>query len=79
MAIKAKSTTAATEKKDTTRRKKSEAPTNGHSEVLAPTTAVVEEQIRVRAYEIYLRRGRQDGSHESDWFTAEAELRTQTA
>ncbi len=76
---KAKSGTATTEKKVSTRRKKSEVPTNGHSEVLTQTTGVAEEQIRVRAYELYERRGRTDGSHEADWFAAEAELRSHTA
>jgi hypothetical protein len=36
---------------------------------------VTEEQIRERAYEIYLERGGQDGLHEDDWRKAEAELR----
>ncbi|WP_041855802.1 DUF2934 domain-containing protein [Candidatus Korobacter versatilis] len=76
---KSKSATATTEKKVTTRRKKSEVPSNGHTEVLAQPTLVPEERIRVRAYELYLSRGRQNGSHESDWFAAEAELRSHTA
>jgi hypothetical protein len=35
-----------------------------------------EEQIRVRAYEIFLRRGGSGGSPEQDWLAAESELRT---
>jgi|SRR5215469_5514383 len=36
---------------------------------------VTEEQIRERAYQLYLERGRQHGSHEDDWYRAESELR----
>lgn len=36
---------------------------------------VTEEQIRERAYQLYLQRGRQHGSHEDDWYRAESELR----
>jgi len=36
---------------------------------------VTEEQIRERAYQLYLERGRQHGSHEDDWYRAELELR----
>jgi Protein of unknown function (DUF2934) len=38
------------------------------------TTAPAEEQIRVRAYQIYLQRGDQSGSEIQDWLQAEAEL-----
>jgi hypothetical protein len=34
-----------------------------------------EEQIRQRAYEIYVLRGYVDGSDQEDWLQAEAELR----
>ena len=34
------------------------------------------EQIQVRAYEIYIQRGRQDGLDLADWFQAEKELKT---
>jgi len=34
------------------------------------------EQIQVRAYEIYVQRGRQDGLDLDDWFQAEKELKT---
>jgi hypothetical protein len=43
-----------------------------------PTEASVtskEEQIRSRAYEIYLQRGGQTGSEVDDWLQAEAEMR----
>ena len=36
----------------------------------------LEEQIRLRAYEIYEERGRQDGFAEQDWLQAESELTT---
>lgn len=32
------------------------------------------EQIRTRAYELYLQRGEQSGSETEDWLQAEAEL-----
>jgi hypothetical protein len=34
-----------------------------------------EEQIRLRAYQIYLDRGGRPGSPEADWFQAETELK----
>ena len=72
---KAKSAAATAEKKSSTRTKKAAAaPTNGHSSVV-----ITEEVIRQRAYELYESRGRQDGAHETDWFTAEAELRSRIA
>jgi hypothetical protein len=67
----AKTSTATGEKKTTTRSKKA----NGNG---APT-GNLEEVIRTRAYELYLSRGGQDGAHESDWYAAEAEVRTRTA
>ena len=38
-------------------------------------TLSLEEQIRRRAYERYLERGREPGSELSDWLQAEAEIR----
>jgi Protein of unknown function (DUF2934) len=76
----AKSAAATGEKKTTTRAKKTAVPANGNTtEVHVPTTINLEDRIRVRAYEIYLSRGREDGAHESDWFAAEAEVRSRTA
>jgi len=37
----------------------------------------LEERIRVRAYELYEQRGKQDGHDLDDWFQAEAELAPQ--
>jgi len=34
------------------------------------------EQVQMRAYEIYIQRGRQDGLDLEDWFQAEKELKT---
>ena len=39
---------------------------------------VSKEVIRHRAYEIFVRRGMQDGRAEEDWFEAETELRNET-
>jgi hypothetical protein len=77
----AKSAAATGEKKTTTRGKKTAAPSNGSTVEVgtkAPETNV-EERIRVRAYELYESRGRQHGAHESDWYKAEAEVRSRTA
>ena len=34
----------------------------------------VEEEIRIRAYELFEQRGRQEGFHDEDWARAEAEV-----
>ncbi|HEY6971431.1 MAG TPA: DUF2934 domain-containing protein [Candidatus Angelobacter sp.] len=34
----------------------------------------IEEEIRLRAYELYVERGRQDGFQEEDWSRAETEI-----
>jgi hypothetical protein len=75
----AKSSTAAGEKKTTTRAKKTAVPTNDHTNGKGVELVNIEERIRVRAYELYVTRGRQHGAHENDWFAAEAELRSHTA
>lgn len=36
----------------------------------------LEAAIRTRAYELYEKRGRQDGQAQTDWFQAEAEVRS---
>src|SRR3974390_3833800 len=38
------------------------------------TMTSLQERIRIRAYELYLRRGGQGGSPEQDWFQAAAEV-----
>ena len=40
-------------------------------------TMPVEEQIRLRAFEIYMQRGSQAGSEIEDWLQAEAEINGQ--
>jgi hypothetical protein len=73
-----KSAAVTGEKKTSSRSKKIAVPVNGN-DGKAIEMPISEEQIRQRAYELYERRGRQDGNHEADWFTAESELRTRTA
>lgn len=34
----------------------------------------IEEEIRIRAYELFEERGRQEGFHDEDWSRAEAEV-----
>jgi len=36
--------------------------------------ARIEEEIRIRAYELFEQRGRQEGFHDEDWARAEAEV-----
>jgi len=40
-----------------------------------PFSPSLEEQIRVRAYQLYLERGGNGGSPEQDWFRAQQEIR----
>jgi hypothetical protein len=40
----------------------------------AGAEAIVEEQIRCRAYQLYEDRGREDGHDLEDWIRAEAEI-----
>lgn len=39
----------------------------------------LEDEIRRRAYEIYLQRGKAPGSEHDDWFAAEREIRARVA
>ncbi len=41
-----------------------------------PAPAELQEEIRLRAYEIYRQRGGQHGLHDADWHRAEAEVRS---
>jgi hypothetical protein len=51
-------------------------PSHSPSSVLEfKPTVVDEEQIRRRAYELYVQDGYQDGNHEEHWLAAERELR----
>jgi Protein of unknown function (DUF2934) len=40
----------------------------------SPTSPVVEEKVRARAYELYLQRGGRGGSPEQDWLRAKEEI-----
>ena len=44
-----------------------------------PPAAITEEDIRARAYEIYLERNGQPGDPVEDWLQAEAELKPKLA
>ena len=56
---------------NTTRR----TPTANESTPARPVSAPTREQIAVRAYEIFIARGAQDGRDQEDWYQAENELR----
>ena len=43
------------------------------------TMSMSEEQVRARAYELYLQRNGDGGTPEEDWYRAEAELRGKIA
>ena len=50
-------------------------------ETTAPTTGApndIQEQIRLRAYELYEKRGSEDGHELEDWLQAEAEAAKST-
>lgn len=54
-------------------------PRSVAASVLGADLPISEEQIRRRAYEIYLARGRTPGDPVADWLQAERELRTGAA
>jgi len=41
---------------------------------MMPDTVPSQDRIRVRAYELYVNRGREPGRDEQDWFCAEQEI-----
>ena len=47
---------------------------DGHKETNMALSSSPEEEIRLRAYEIYLRRGEAPGHEVEDWLQAEREL-----
>ena len=47
---------------------------NGSKPAETTRMVVVEEEIRIRAYEIYEARGRQPGFDQDDWIRAETEI-----
>jgi hypothetical protein len=52
--------------------------TIGRTAAEANAEASSEEQIRLRAYELYEARGREDGHDVEDWLQAEAEITGRT-
>jgi hypothetical protein len=42
-----------------------------------PSVKVPHDKIAMRAYEKWCKRGRPNGTHQQDWFEAEAELRAE--
>jgi hypothetical protein len=46
---------------------------------IAMVSSDAQDQIRRRAYELYVQRGRLDGYDEQDWLQAEAELTSRSA
>ncbi len=74
---KAKKSADSTPKKATRSRKEVVAGSDATGAATAPAleSVTIEERIRVRAYELFQSRNGQDGSPESDWCRAEAEVR----
>ncbi len=50
------------------------AKNSNRSATVPPASVPVEDQIRLRAYELYEERGREDGRDIDDWLRAEAEV-----
>lgn len=55
-----------------------ETPRPSPATAIETNPSVSEEQVRRRAYELYVQRGGSDGGHDADWFRAEAELRSRS-
>ena len=67
-------------KKTTAARSKSGGAAAAPAQALTPVAVMMsEEQVRARAYELYLQRNGDLGTPEEDWFRAEAELRGKSA
>jgi hypothetical protein len=71
-------TTTTTSPKKATTRSKSAAGT-GAAVAEALVMPMSEEQVRQRAYELYLERRGTTGTPEEDWYRAESELRGKSA
>lgn len=54
-------------------------PTSRRSITQAGSTPELLEQIRIRAYELFEQRGREEGHEVEDWLKAEAEVLQKTA
>jgi hypothetical protein len=73
-------------KKSTSKAKSNGGAAAAPAEARIPTTMATvttmtmsDEQVRARAYELYLQRNADGGTAEEDWYRAEAELRGKTA
>jgi hypothetical protein len=54
-------------------------PSETQAGPVAAQPAIGEDRIRIRAYELYQKRGEETGDAEGDWYRAEAELRAEGA
>lgn len=91
MARAKKTDEAGAPKKATSRAKSNGGAATGTAEARNPETLITEtktnlttmtmseEQVRARAYELYLERHGDSGTAEEDWYRAEAELRGKSA
>jgi hypothetical protein len=50
-------------------------PSDSVDQWTEPPAADIDQEIRLRAYQIYCERGGFDGAHEDDWHRAEREVR----
>jgi hypothetical protein len=73
-------------KKSTSRAKSNGGAAAAQAEARIPSTMATvtimtlsDEQVRARAYELYLERSGNGGTAEEDWYRAEAELRGKSA
>jgi hypothetical protein len=55
------------------------APTKQPQATMAKSPTPTQEQIALRAYEKWVKRGRPEGTHLQDWYEAEAELRKESS
>src|SRR5689334_10982118 len=70
-----KSPTSALQTSSATENRTAEMPRPSRATDTSVHPSVSEEQIRRRAYELYVQRGGTHGRHMDDWFRAESELR----
>ncbi len=49
------------------------------AQLTEPSSAELDQMIRLRAYEFFMERGGQHGAHEEDWHRAEREVRDRMA
>lgn len=75
----AKKTSDSSSVRKSSRAKAPAAPSSDASTNTISVVPATEEQVRRRAYELFLQRGGFWGSPEQDWFQAEAEVRDRHA